>query len=317
MTRCDYANARVHGLRGRFLGGHGLRSVASSSPGERTALLAAAGYAADGQIEPAEWLRLDGFIEGAAPRRLWRAFLAFEDVTAIKIALRGLAAGERPERIAPLLSPTPSMPPGVLRNLAGAGSVEAAVALLPGYLRAALASALPDFRKHPVSSRLELSLDRAVFAEAIAAARGWSEDACVLRTYIAARADLANAATVLKLAGASELFLDGGSRLPREIFLRWAGLRPAALADTLAAWGRSWFGPGAAVELATPWRADRLLARTLQHAMRREARLRPLSIAVLIAFVLDRKAESRRVRLLLSAGEFGLPIDDLPEVAEA
>jgi vacuolar-type H+-ATPase subunit C/Vma6 len=320
MARCDYANARVRGLHARLLGSHGLRAFASAGPKERDALLSTAGYRHGGEVDAAEWSRFHDFFESEAPRKLWRAFLAFEDAAAIKTVLRGLAAGERPETIASLALPTPSIPQDALRELAAEGTVEGAIARLaarPTTLGLALASALPDFRKHPVMLRLEVPLDRAVFAEALAAAKGHSEDGRILRGLVRARADLTNVATLLKLAGAPELFIEGGALLAREQFARLAGLRALALHEALAVWGERYFGKNAGAELAAPWRADRLLERALQRAMRRWARTCPLSIAVPIAFVLDRRSEARRVRLLLRAEEFGLPLEDLPELAEA
>jgi hypothetical protein len=126
-------------------------------------------------------------------------------------------------------------------------------------------------------------------------------------------------ATLLKLAGAPapELFLEGGALLSRARFDQLGALRSAALRDALAASGRRCLGGDAAAELAVPWRADRLLERALQRRMHREARAAPLSLAVPISFALDRRAELRRIRLLLRAEELGLPLDEIPELAEA
>ncbi len=323
MARCDYANARVHGGLARLLGARGLTALATAPRDERARLLAAAGYRESGAPIGDDWSRIDAFLEGAAQRAVWRGFLALEDAAALKALLRGLAAGDAPERIVARSTPTPALPAALLAELAAAGGIDGAVARLLSLgspFAACLAAALPGFRAHPLLVQLEIPIDRAALAQALAAARGPREDARILRRFVAASADLINAATLLKTAGgaaAAELFLEGGARLDRARFARLAELTASALREALAGWGRASFGEGAAAELAIPWRADALLRRALVRLVRREARARPLSIAVPMAFALTRSAEARRVRLLLCAEELGLPLEQVPELVEA
>jgi vacuolar-type H+-ATPase subunit C/Vma6 len=50
--------------------------------------------------------------------------------------------------------------------------------------------------------------------------------------------------------------------------------------------------------------------------MRWAARVHPLSIAVPLAFVLERQAEVRQIRLVLRGAEFGLPAEELLALME-
>jgi V/A-type H+-transporting ATPase subunit C len=59
-----------------------------------------------------------------------------------------------------------------------------------------------------------------------------------------------------------------------------------------------------------------MLHRALREAMRREARVHPLSLAVPLCFVLERRAEVQRIRLVLRGAEFGLPADELLALVE-
>lgn len=54
----------------------------------------------------------------------------------------------------------------------------------------------------------------------------------------------------------------------------------------------------------------------LREAIRREARVHPLSLAVPLASILERQAEVRRIRLVLRGAEFGLSADELLDPME-
>ncbi len=55
----------------------------------------------------------------------------------------------------------------------------------------------------------------------------------------------------------------------------------------------------------------------MELTLRREARRRPLSVAVPLSFLQDRRAEMRRIRLVLRGTAFGLPADDFVTLLEA
>ena len=51
--------------------------------------------------------------------------------------------------------------------------------------------------------------------------------------------------------------------------------------------------------------------------LRREARVRPLSLAVPLAYLAERRAEARIVAITLRGAELGLPAEEILEMAEA
>lgn len=144
----------------------------------------------------------------------------------------------------------------------------------------------------------------------------------MLRAFLEAQVDLVNAATLLKLAGhaeADDFFVTGGRFIGLSKYHQFARLDAAALRAALAREGRlvAVAGLRTLAALADPAAADHLLQRALAEAMRGEARRNPLSLAVPLSFVLDRRAEVRRIRLVLRGAAFGLPADELVELVEA
>ncbi len=343
MARCDFANARLGARRSRFLGPTGLRELLTRPSLEaRLDLLRASAY---GPVVPPpgsgadsiaalerglaalcqrELLRIAADLEGRLPRRLLRAWLALDEAEALKTVFRGLARAEPVDRILSLAEPTPGLGWDELRALASAPSAAEGVGRLAAArspFAPAAAGALPGLGRPGGAARLEVALDRVAYERAFEAARGRGEDRRVLARLVALRADLANAATLLKLEGtglAAELFLPGGRRLPERRFRELAGLPrpdlPAAVSPLLP-------GPalraGAAEAMARHPGADHLFRRALELGLRREARRRPLSVAVPLSFLQDRRAEMRRIRLVLRGAEFGLPADDFVTLLEA
>ena len=164
---------------------------------------------------------------------------------------------------------------------------------------------------------LEIAADRAAFA---GGERGLPPRAA--RTprscarHLGDRADARNAATLLALAGAppaADALVPGGrrSRVRRcgaLAALREAGAVRAAIAAAFAVpRGR----------LASPWQAERALERGMVRSLRREARSRPLSLAVPLAYLAVRRAEVRRIALVLRGAALGLPADELLDLVEA
>lgn len=317
---CDYANARVHAMRSRLLGRGGIAALLAE-PGLRARLeflertdyreaVAAAGGTSAQQLAAAErGLRkrlmddltlIDGFLAGERPRALFRSILAFEDGWTIKTVLRGIAASAAPERMLLLLAPTPELGQGALEELVRQREIKAVVDLLATWrspyarpLVGALASGAHRFDL----LHLEVPLDRLLFRRALEAAACGGEDGRVLRTLLETQIDLVNAATRAKLAdqdGAEEFFIPGGR-----------AMAPA---------GSRFYEPLAA--LRDPVAADHLLRGALKEAMRRETAQHPLSLAVPLSFVLDRRAEIQRIRLVLRGAEFGLPAGELLELVE-
>jgi V/A-type H+-transporting ATPase subunit C len=69
--------------------------------------------------------------------------------------------------------------------------------------------------------------------------------------------------------------------------------------------------------LARRWAAERALEDAVLRPLLREARRRPLSLAVPLSFLLARRAEVGRVAVVLRGASLGLPADELLDLAEA
>lgn len=342
---CDYANARVRAMRGRLLGRAGITDLLAQ-PGLPARLeflkrtdygevlaahlsrgpdpLAAAERALRARLVD-DLARIDRFFRGERLQGLFRAVLAFEDGWTLKTVLRGVTAGEAPERIFLLLSPTPELDHAALEELVRQREVKAVVDLLSTW-RSPYARPLGEALAAYVPRRellyLEVALDRFLFGQALEVARRDGEDGRVLLGFFETQIDLVNAATLLKLAGqggAEEFFIPGGRLLGQRRFRRYSEFDGPALRTALAREGRLLSAAGLAglAALEDPFAADQLLHRALGETVRREARRSPLSLAVPVAFVLDRQAEVRRIRLVLRGAEFGLPADELLALVEA
>ncbi len=344
-TGCDYANARVRAMRSRLLGRAGIAALLAE-PGlaARLELLKRTDYGeavAAHLRESADRLaaaerglrarltddlaRIDRFLGSERVRALFRSILAFEDGWTIKTILRGVAAGEAAERMSLLLTPTPELDHAALEELARQREVEAVVDLLTSW-RSPYARALGEglaayAHRHDLLS-IEVALDRVLFSQARAAAGRDGEDGRMLRRFVETHVDLVNAATLLKLAGrgeADEFFIDGGRVLGLRRYRQYARLDRAGLGAALAREGRllNVAGLRTLAALDDPVAADQLLQRALGEAMRREATGSPLSLAVPVSFVLDRRVEIQRIRLVLRGAEFGVPAAELLELVEA
>ncbi|HET8540298.1 MAG TPA: V-type ATPase subunit [Anaeromyxobacter sp.] len=336
MARLDYANARIGARRAQLLDASALREVLARPSLEArlellrrlrvgTALPDVPGPDPVASAEAAlreAWRRDAAGVladaEGDRARALLGAFLGLDDAAAVKAVLRAVARGLAPDRALAAAPPSPGLGEAALRHAAAASGVEEAIDRLAAAApdlgaalrRAATAAAAGDLLP------LEVAADRAAAARAGAAARGPAEDARILRRHLEDRIDARNAATLLALAGApprADAFVPGGRRLPEAEFRRLAG---AAAATVRAALGRL-VRRGDAAALATPWGADAALERAWIAPLRREARARPLSIAVPLAYLAERRAELRRVGIVLRGAELGLAAGEILDLVEA
>jgi V/A-type H+/Na+-transporting ATPase subunit C len=345
MPRCDYANARVGAMRSRLFGRAGMRDVVSrANLGARMEFLTQSEYGGAiraglaSRLEPLPAVeqalrtqlrrdadRIGASIEGRAQRRLFQVPFLFVDAENLQTILRGLARTEPSDRILRLTLTTPTLPEADLRELAGQHDVEAAIEVIrsksPGF-HGELARALPAYRTHKDGIHLDVALHRAALEQATALCAGKGEDAGVVRRYVRLRADLANVATLLKLEGApssADFYLTGGERLLPAEYRRLAETRPALrIRGAVADWVRRNLGPSLAnlVRSGGTFAADSMVDRAAEEMLRREARARPLSIAVPLAFLLERMSEVKRVRLALRGTEFGLPAVEMVELLE-
>jgi V/A-type H+-transporting ATPase subunit C len=345
MAGCDYANARTGGMKGRLLGRTGITELLAQ-PGltARLDYLKKTDYGEPVAAQLAretdplrgaerglrmrlidDLLRIDRFLGGEQVRSLFRAVLAFEDGRNLKAILRGITRGEPPERIFLLLAPTPTLDDPALGELVRQKEVKGVVDLLATWrspFASPLVEAFERYRSHRELFLLEVALDRFLFAHALESARGDGEDGRILLGFLETQIDLANAGTLLKLTGGlrgEELFIPGGRRLSRKHFHRLSALGERELREALARQGRLHLDPRLTLmgERGDPFTVDQILQQALREAMRRQARVHPLSLAVPLDFVLERQAEVRRIRLVLRGAEFGLPADELLALVES
>lgn len=335
MARLDYLNARLAARRARLLGPPALRELLGRPTLQaRLELLrgwpvgatlpSALGPEPLADVERAlreGWRREAAALledaEGARPRSLLRAFLDLDEAAAVKAILRGVAQGLPPEATLAAAPPVPGLGEDALRAIAVAPGIASAVEAL-----AATGSALAAPLRKALGLRtdggllpLELAADRAALERGRAACRRGGEDAALLRAHLQDRVDARNAASLLALAGAPagiDAFLPGGRRLDEAGFHRLLGAPAAQVRAALAE-----VYPGTDAALAAPWSADRALERALLAPLRREARARPLSIAVPLAYLAERRAEIRRVSLVLRGAELGLEGGEILDLAEA
>lgn len=232
---CDYANARVRAMRTRLLGRAGIAALlAERGLAARLEFLKRTDYGEAIAAHPVpgdplaaaerglgarlmhDLEQIDRFLAGERVRALFRAILAFEDGWMLKTILRGVAAGQPPERIAPLLMPTPELGLAALAELVRQRDVKAVVDLLATWrspYAPALVEGLGATAQRLDVLPLEVALDRLLFARAIEAARGDGEDGRMLHAFLEAQIDLVNAATQVKLGdhgGAEEFLIPGG-----------------------------------------------------------------------------------------------------------
>jgi V/A-type H+-transporting ATPase subunit C len=339
VARLDFANARTRARSSRLAGARALRELLArpSLPARLElvrALPAGAAVPAEPGADPVaaaerglrdglrrEALALVEAAEGRRPRRLLLAFLALDEATAVKAVLRGVARGAALDRTLAAAPPVPALPDEALRVAAASSSLEGALEALAAAgspVAAAAREALPRVAEEGLLP-LELAADRAALARAAAACRRGGEDGAVLARHVADRADARNAATLLALAGARpavEPWVPGGRRWDEPALALLAGAGPHPPLEAARAAVARAFGL-AAGDLATPWAADRALARACATALAREARARPLSLAVPLAYLAARREEVRRLALALRGAELGLPAEELLDLVEA
>lgn len=335
MARLDFANARARARLAGLAAPRTLRDLlARPTLASRLELVRALPAGAEVPGEPAsvplasverglrEGLRREALAlvedaEGKRARRLLLAWLDLDEAAAVKVILRGVARGSAIDRTLAAAPPVPGLPEEAVRLAASASSVEGAVDALAAAgsaLAAPVREALPRLQDEGLLP-LEVAADRAAFARAFAACRHGGEDGAVLARHLADRADARNAATLLALAGAvptSDPWVPGGRR--------WDGPALSALAkagvDAARAAVARAFGLRPAA-LLLPWTADRALERACSASLAREARARPLSIAVTLAYLVARREEIRRLALALRGAELGLPPEEMLDLVEA
>jgi V/A-type H+-transporting ATPase subunit C len=337
VARLDFANARVAARRARLVGVRELRALlARPTPEARLEALRPTALGAALPAEPRtgdgaplgietglrlavrrDALRLLEDVEGSRARMLLEAFLALDEAELVKAVLRGVAAGAPLDRTLAAVPLVPRLPESAVRAAAAAATLDAALSSLEeaGSTVAGAVRALPVALERQSLLALELAADRAAVERARLAARRRGEDAAILARHVSDRVDVRNASTVLALAGGTaeeSWFLPGGRRFTEAALRGLAASPPAVARSAIAKAFRT-----TEVALATPWGAHRALERSLLAEARREARARPLSLAVPLAYLLERRAEVERVALVLRGAALGMPGDEILDLADA
>ncbi|BDG06096.1 V0D/AC39 family V-type ATPase subunit [Anaeromyxobacter oryzae] len=332
MARLDRVNARIGARRTRLLGPEAARELlarpglearlaalrstvagaglpAPPLPSEDETLEAAEAALRARLAEDAAWLLRE--TEGARAREVLGAFLDLDEALVVKAVIRGVARGAPAAAIRAAAPPVRSVAAEAVASAVQATDVATALAALSagGSALAAVASGMLPLQLEDGLLAIELEVDRAALARARAATRGPGEDRAVLARHVADRVDARNAATLLLVAGAplaAEPWLGGGRRLvPAALGALAAGTREAARAALAAAF------PAIAAAAAEPWAVERALEASVLAPLRREARLRPLSIAVPLRYLLERREEVRRIALVLRGAALGLPLETI------
>jgi hypothetical protein len=235
----DEVNARAQGLSGRLLGRRELEVLAKNQDLRTLAReLRNLGYPVTQSHEaPRPELLERAVREGAALRlrtlarwcgnRTAIAAVIFEDQERqnLRILLRGTIEGAAPEARLRGAIPTPALPEAWLQELARQESAAAVARLLTLRRNAyaeAIAAEVQTPRPDPL--RVELAIARR-FAERAAWGAGLARKTVLLKAYVAELVDLENVLTALLLVtepvagGGEDMFLSGGCRIGKELFL--------------------------------------------------------------------------------------------------
>jgi V/A-type H+-transporting ATPase subunit C len=317
--RWDDLNARVRGLSGHLLGRARLVAIAGQTDLAGVArrlrdagfdippYAAASAGALDLALRRVAAARLAVVARWAGPRLpALRVVFEDEDRRSVRAMIRGAIAGVRPAaRIAGLI-PTPSLPERALEELARQSAPGAVAAMLVGwgdpYGSAILEEAT---RAHPDPFVIEVALDRAFAARAIAGA--WRAGR-TMRSFVADAVDVENvrAALVLATSGApvdaSEFHVGGGRRITKQVFE--AAASAANAHEAVAILADAWQDIGQA-ESAEPVTLERTLLHLRIVHMVRLTRMRPLGPGPVLSYALRLRGEVLDLRAIVWAHALG------------
>jgi V/A-type H+-transporting ATPase subunit C len=338
VARLDFTNARIGARRARLVGASALRELLArgglearldllraTAAGARIPTTFPAGVDPTAAIEAAlraalrrDQARAIAEAEGARARALLVAYVGLDAAAAVKAVARGVWYGTPLDLIFAAAPETPELPARVLRGAAATADVAFALDVLAAGGSAVAKAARVALAEGPAGALLdvEIAADRAALAQGRAACRGRGEDGAVLARHLADLSDVRNAETLLALAGAPparDPFVEGGRRLSLAALRALAAVGDGAAVRAGVA--TALHLPEAA--LARGGHAEGALERAALAPLLREARLRPLSIAVPLAWLFARRAEVRRIALLLRGAALGLAADEVLDLAEA
>lgn len=303
--------ARVQGLASRLLGRARLTMLATSHDLRSFAALLSDAYDDAALRDTPDSAILERHARHIAGTRLgivarWSgaraALLAplFEEDDRRNLAAiaRGIVAGAPIEHRTSSLIPTAALPASALEELARQADLSHVAALLTAWQNPYGAALLEEgTREHPNLFLVLLALDRAYVGRAVKTARRAGR---ALLSHVRLQIDAQNAWTALALSDHAEdhadaLFLEGGLRLSRGLFLTLARARDSGEARSRIASelrGTAVARVLADTEHATP--EDALLAASLRRSIQ-AARQNPLDVGVILRYTLRLRAEVRDV----------------------
>ncbi|CAG1065468.1 V/A-type H+/Na+-transporting ATPase subunit C [uncultured bacterium] len=259
--------------------------------------------------------------EGTRP--LLKAVLSNWEVFDLKTIVRGLSRGVKREEIKAALIPAGEFDVAALTTLLSSKDVFDLVGFLDTWgspYAAVLRPGLKEYQRNGRIIEMELSADlrtNRLFMEALSA--GFF-DGRIMREWLALRADLRNALTLLKIAGegyaveaASGFFIEGGYKLKRPEFIRLAGLKTkeellAALKETGGSVVRSVLEKTAGADAAL---MEEAAEDAIKELLRTLSIIDPLSIALPASYIYMKVREIKNLRLLLRGAAFGIPLEEL------
>ncbi len=262
-------------------------------------------------------------------RRAVEIILGFQDVQAVKTVLRGKNARLSAAEILPALVPGGAHDEASLEEMCRQPDLRAVVDLLATWrdpFARPLRRALADYREPKDLFVLEAALDRFWLGEArrrIAGAGG--DGPAPLTLFLAFAADRTNLVTALTaveegivLADRARYFPPGGRIFNAADFDALLSCR--TVAEVLGMADRSYF-TGAFRDLPAPSGGipllsvvERRLERVLLRSVRALMRTDPLSLAVPLAYLLNKGREVANIRMIVRARVSDIPEGDLREL---
>ena len=344
MTDFGYCHARIRGMKSRLLDADFFdRLLAAREASEIASLLGETSYSGDihhgllgqpgaGGIEEglrlnlaATFSRILSFVDGEA-RRLIEVLLERWDVQNIKTILRGKHVGAAPGEIIGSLVPAGTIAEGTLVSLAKEPDIKAAIDLMATWGIRHSRPLTRNFSTYVNShslAEMEVALDKDYYSGALDAVKGRSFNASLVRDLVRRQIDFSNIMALLRLANeatqeqAAKFFIEGGREIDRDRFDRLSeagqienivdGLTDTTYSDQLVE----------GLELYKSANSFAAIERLLEEQTVRKTiglfRSDPLSLAPAIAYLWAKVNEIINIRIVLRAGEAGMPIPAIRE----
>lgn len=336
----SYFNARVRGMRGRLIRKADYDGFAALSGLEQYAeRLRATAYGPYVETASSRSGRTDEIIASAIRAGLGAAFaqmqeaappeaavyirplLSVWEVYDLKAILRAVSRAIKPEEAFDMLVPAGEFDSAAIKTLlTNSKDVPDLISFLETwgsrYARP-LKDGLAAYRKNGSTAVMEHNLDAVGVAAALISLNEATTDAAVVRWIIASRIDAQNIMTLMKLCGegavgvdAASFFLDNGSRLDRETFIKLLASRDRdELMSALEAVvdDAQWKVIIAGADAEDSGLLEERLNCAGDAYLRRVAVTEPLSIALAASYMQMKAREAKNLRIIARGIAFGIP----------